>query len=102
MNSAAETLRYFPWAVPGALFDPAALGEMLSSPWLAVPALVLLLVAGWAAITWARRRLVVPKSGPAEAATELEHFRQLHEEGDLSEQEFEEIRRRLSGPPGGA
>jgi len=83
MGSAAEILR-----------DPAF--------WLGVLALVLALVLGYGAIAWVRGWSAAMRTHPAASGRDLEHYRRLREQGELSEQEFEQITRLLAPPETGA
>ncbi len=58
-------------------------------------ALVAALVAGMAVIVWAARRYRRPPPERFDPQNELERFRALQEQGELSDEELERIRARL-------
>jgi hypothetical protein len=70
-------------------------GDILRSPsfWVAVLGLLGLLALGFGLFLWIRRWATDKDTEVGDLHSELEHYRQLRDKGELSDQEFEEILR---------
>jgi hypothetical protein len=77
--------------------SPAA--DMLRSPtfWLGVLALLLILAVGLAGLAWARRWSAEMRAGLPPMG--LEEYMRLRDAGEISEEEFERIRKSLAARP---
>src|SRR5947207_12949267 len=75
--------------------------DVLKSPsfLLGMAILVALFLLGYGLMVWVRRWVRELNATPRDTAAELEHYRQLREQGELSDREYEEISRLLAAPP---
>ncbi len=72
--------------------------QSLSKLWVWILILLVLVFAGAIVIFWLRRSLLNPRNdSTAHSGSLLDHLRELHERGEMSDEEFRSARNKLLG-----